>query len=344
MPDGGGTWKDVGSGLSSDNISPFTLLIERGAIYAGTYVGVYRSTDLGDHWTLGSEGLPSPSDVLSLVKGGDLLFAGTEYGVYVSSDQGSRWYADTVGLPKSPFGGNLPVGSFLLIDSTIYAGTADAVYRRRMDARGWESVNTGIPIQFLYHPRVNILVRDRTNIYAATDFCTGSVYASSNLGENWVLVSGGLPQGWAGCYQSVYSLAVWNGEVFAGGDFGIYRSTNAGRDWLDANAGLPRGPAQDLFVPSIASTSTNLFAGTFAGIFRLGRGDSIWRPVFTTYPGKVEVRALGATGGNLFVETYSHYWNGAIDGIYRSTDFGNRWSTDTSLMLGHVSSFLPIGR
>ncbi len=337
--DAGSTWREIRSGLPPNFYSAFTLLINRNIIYAGTDGGVFRSTNWGDDWMLAAAGLPSSSGVHSLIGVENKLVAGTGFGVYESSDSGDTWQPDTSGLPKDYYGGELPVNSLVVVDSFLVAGVSDGVYRRYIGGGRWAASNSGIPLDVSHHPRVNSLLFSGGRLYAATDFCGASVYVSTDKGGSWTWASKGFLPNYSGCYLSVWSFGASESAIFAGTQYGMYRSTDAGNNWMIADSGLPLGPAGDLFVTSYSSSGARLFASTFSGVFRLNAGDSVWRPIFTTYPKMVVDLAMGGAGGNLFRMAHGNYWNGSIQYMYRSTDHGDIWSIDTTPRLASISSF-----
>ena len=85
------------------------------SIFAGTWGDwIYRSTDMGAHWKLLSNGMTNP-DIQAFAFSGSYTFVGTAGGVYRSTDNGNTW--DSVGLS------NKSISSFLVYDNYIFAGT-----------------------------------------------------------------------------------------------------------------------------------------------------------------------------------------------------------------------------
>jgi hypothetical protein len=266
--DNGLDWMEMSTGLAPSFYEAFTLLILQDKLFAGTTDGVYRSTDWGEHWTLLASGLPSPPYVYTLTKINDVLVAGTNYGAYYTSDCGNNWLADTTGLPKDYYGTSLPINSIVVADSFLLAGTYNGVCRRNIKGHNWTPANNGIPLNVYSYLRINSLIAEGTRIFAATDFCSGSVYFSNDLGNSWTMMSNGMPTNSSGCYLPVYSFAINRNTLLAGTQYGIYRSSDSGQHWEPYNAGLPLGPASDLYVPCLVSLGKEFFAGTFGGVFR----------------------------------------------------------------------------
>ena len=93
-------------------------------LFAGTFGGVFLSTDNGSSWTAVNTGLMDPF-VDALAVSGPNLFAGTGGGVFLSTNNGSSWTAVNNGL-TSTF-----VRAFAVSDTSLFAGTSGGgVWRR----------------------------------------------------------------------------------------------------------------------------------------------------------------------------------------------------------------------
>jgi len=113
--DGGQTWREHNVGWTNDGV--FSLVTHPDnpdVIYAGTYNGVNRSTDRGEHWELWDEGWPAEQWVFSIVfdptdpdtmyacaKNGEDMGRGRDgfHGTVMKSvDGGATWFEVTTGL------------------------------------------------------------------------------------------------------------------------------------------------------------------------------------------------------------------------------------------------------
>lgn len=143
---------------------------------------------------------------------------------------------------------------------------------------------------------------------------TGSLYLSSNSGNNW--------------FQSelhdkfVYSFAVNGSHVFAGSTDGVFHSTNSGNNWLKTSLSVKNNENNPNCndVNAIAISGTTLFAGTCQGIYRSIDNGKSWDKTSL----KSEVVFSVAVNGN------SIYAGVSGSGLYRSTDNGESWK-QTSL-------------
>jgi ligand-binding sensor domain-containing protein len=101
-------------------------------LFAGTYGGVFLSTDSGAHWT--GTGL-SPAWVNSLRLTDGNLFAGTDRGVFVSTDLGTTWNAASVGLTATF------VFSLGISGGSLFVGTNSGAWGRPL-----QEMFTSIPV------------------------------------------------------------------------------------------------------------------------------------------------------------------------------------------------------
>ena len=118
-------------------------------LFAGTPIGVFRSTDAGTSWVQLDSGFTSKyiysMAVVPNGSGGTNLFAGTDGdGVFLSSDNGVSWVNANSGLANKYI-------YTLVVDGTdLVAGTDGGVYRRPlMDlVTSVEKVSSGVPERF----------------------------------------------------------------------------------------------------------------------------------------------------------------------------------------------------
>ncbi len=230
---GGGLWKTDNMGISWRNISDgfFTTATigaiavapsDRNVVYVGTGEhaprgvmthsgdGVYRSTDAGKTWAkVGLEATrhisrivvhPTNPDVLLVAAQGALYGPNAERGIFKSTDGGATWK------------------KVLFVDERTGAAelSMDATNPRILYAAMWE--------------------HGRTPWQVISGGPGSGLYKSTDLGETWTKMSGGLPT-----KMGKMAIAVSPSEperVYAliesesdGNDRGLWMSTNAGRSW-----------------------------------------------------------------------------------------------------------------
>jgi hypothetical protein len=103
------------------------------------------------------------------------------------------------------------VTDLVMIGTTIFAGTGSGVYRLN-NTGVWTAVNSGLSDTYL-----NTLAVSGSYLYAGTN---GGVSLSTDNGDNWSTVNGGLPGG--GVYAA--DLAVNSTYIYMVSGFSVYRS------------------------------------------------------------------------------------------------------------------------
>ena len=124
-------------------------------LFAGTYVGVFLSTNNGTSWTEVNSGLTN-TNVRSLAVSGTNLFAGTHGGgVFLSTNNGASWTAVNNGL-VSPF-----VYAFAVSGGNLFAGTlgnGGGVFLSTNNGTSWTLVNNGLTSINVYALAVSVQI------------------------------------------------------------------------------------------------------------------------------------------------------------------------------------------
>jgi hypothetical protein len=258
--DNGGNWILAGTPFSG-----FSEMLSVGTnLFAGTRSGVFLSTDNGTSWTPVNTGLLD-SNVMALAISGTNLFAGTDTGVFLSTNNGTNWSDISAGLPRG-FYGIITVGALAVDGTNLFAGSSGrglkayhesgrGVFLSTDFGTNWAAVNNG-----LTDTSVSALAISGTNLIAGTAHpgwdAGGGVFLSTNSGASWTQTN---LQG-----HGVLSFAVSGSSLFAGAWLGgVFLSTNNGTSWTQVNTGL-----LDTIATALAISGTNLFAGTYSGVWR----------------------------------------------------------------------------
>ncbi len=254
-----GSWTTCGSGLNNDGWGmddiPLVMISYGGSLYAG---GKFTSA------------------------GGDPL--NPQITMYIARFDGANWS---------------PVGSGLnehITDMTIYdnqlivsgyftsAGGIDANYIAAWDGGSWHALGTGMSSSNV--AKVTALTVYNDELYAGGYFEAAGGNSAANIakwdGNIWSPVGDGLN-------GQLYTLASYNGKLYAGGDFGNYIAEWDGVQWSSAGGGT-NGSVNFLFVKN-----NKLYAGgnfTAAGD-QSAKNIAVWSDNIalvknekTTYPGK----------------------------------------------------------
>ncbi len=197
----GGPWHLLARKLSARNVT--SVAAHNGTLLAGTTAGIFRSDDLGESWTVASEGLTNDHVrwVTFHPKGGGLAFAGTEpAAIFVSSNGGQTWTIRSEvaelrkkyqwSLPYSPAAG--AVRDFAFHGDRGYAAVEQGGLLRSDDrgkswavAPGSESRPNQQPNPGFLHPDVHSVIVHPSSpdtLFAATG---GGLYRSLDGGEGW---------------------------------------------------------------------------------------------------------------------------------------------------------------
>ena len=284
-------------------------------VLVGPGGGLYRSTDRGKNWIFLENG-PAPAGFDAFAVHGKDIFVGVNHayldgGVFLSSDDGLNWIRINNGMTSNE------VSALAATDSILFAGTSHGgVYVSTNRGANWAEANNGLSGS--YGLAVASLAVSGETIIAGT--WGGGVFLSSDNGMNWNESNEGLGD------KHVLSLLVHGPTMFAGTAIGgVYRSDDGGAKWNSINSGLPIGVPAQGFLP-IAISDTVLFAGFDAvapGVYRSTNGGSSWTVVDSGLPGQAinSVMCLAANDSNVFV---------GGNGVFRSSDLGSYWISDTS--------------
>ena len=91
-------WQKVSNGLDGLAGLVKSIAASETILFAATLVGVYLSTDNGEHWTAVSR-VCDDNRILSITTGGRNIFAGTVgEGIFLSNNNGASWTPVNNGL------------------------------------------------------------------------------------------------------------------------------------------------------------------------------------------------------------------------------------------------------
>jgi photosystem II stability/assembly factor-like uncharacterized protein len=312
-------------------------------MYAGTPVGIFKTTDAGANWSAVNAGLPSdtnghlyictlaidpqtPSIIYAIyaVTSADVGFWGGG-GVFKSADGGVNWTRlNTPGAALT----DLTTG--LAIDpqnpSIIYVGNGYGVIKTTDGGASWTWVNFGFPVSpnFIL-PNQNVAVttlaidaRNPGTVYAGSFqySATGSaVFKTTNGGASWKAVSSGLTGFHHAEILAIDSQSpstIYARAVGAGGSL-LFKTTNGGANWTGVNSGLPNNVTALAIDPQ---NSSMVYAGTGSGVFRSTDGGTNWIPVnsglttlfvstLATDPQSPGTVYAGTSDGSVFAMTFA---------------------------------------
>ena len=254
----------VHAGSPGGNLIIYTFAGSGSNLFAGTYGGVYKTTNQGTTWTSVNNGLPA-IHVYALLFIGTDLYAGTlGSGVFRSTNYGASWSSLNSGLT------NLNILSFVKSGSNLFTGTfGGGVFLSTNNGASWAPRNGGLP----GNTQISALIMFGTTLFAGT--YADQVFRSTNNGLNWTLSNSGLPN------SDVVAFSILGNSLFsASRAFGnsIYKTTDNGTTWISCNTGL----RNDYYCNSLCSEGSNIFTGSDGvGVYLSTNNGANWTAVNT---------------------------------------------------------------
>ncbi len=144
--DNGSFWS-VYAGLPGASVAAF-FLHPNGTVFAGTFSGLYRSTDGGVSWI--SSGLGQSANAFALAPTGS-IYAATNYnGVYVSTDGGGSWSTVNSGLPTLSLNTLILAGDNRLLVGTHSASLYRSTYAVPVELASFTAERAGSRVRLLW--------------------------------------------------------------------------------------------------------------------------------------------------------------------------------------------------
>ena len=308
-----------------------------GALYAGTYEGLYRSTDNGERWTrLRTAVDPVNVNALAVDSTNAIIAACENWGVQISTDRGTSWRR----LGDWQYGARRVAVD---ADNRIMLGgytDRGAIMRLSDDSTSWEIELelSGAHIQDLsFAPDGTALVASwRGCVYSRR---RGGMWTYSALGLECreALAVRMLPGGAVLCGTEcglfradslggafrhvegvlsdriIYSIDVDRDTVIVGTTgFNLFRSTDRGRTWRELYEGL-----ETPTIWTLMKSGGRVYCGTEQGVHVSRDNGTHWRAINDGL-GMLDVRRLAVNSrGHLFAAT--------PNGVHRTTDRGVTW-------------------
>lgn len=298
--DNGDTWNTTS--LTTNNIRQM-VQAENGDVLAVTNVGVYKTSDDGENWTLSNNGITT-TNTYAIHKNsfGTVFCTAGISKVYKSTDNGNNWAEVGSGLPSS-------IIYCLNSNSSnvMYAGTLFGLYKSTNDGSTWtEDSLDNIVINTLHFNSSDDLIVGTNN---------EGVFKSQQANSPFVKINDGL--------KNTYITAMTYGldSILYVGTYssGFFKTSNFGNTWIDISEDIIGLSGNSPTVFSLLThPNGDIIAGTYnQGIFRTTNNGDYWLQEisgFTTY-----------SIYSLAVDKQGNLLAGSTGKLYRSTDFGQNW-------------------
>lgn len=289
--DNGNNWQNINRPVTYSKLS--SIVFSEDCIYVSSnYNGVFKSTDNGNYWSAVGENIKSLI-LHSMFYANNTIFAATNSdGIYYIGKNKIAWKRSN--WESSFFTAN----SFAVNDNRIFAGTGEnSIFYSDSDGKYWSKVTSA------YFEDLRTIFVYRNYIYAG---CS-NLLRSSNNGAGWTQLNSAP--------GSISAMAAIDDKLYAvNRNDGLFVSTDFGDNWKK----LGFSP-QDKYTYCIAGYGSNIFLGTYFGIYRSTDNGVNWELATRGFWDKYFT----------IVYSLSIYKNaitaGTSDGIYRSTDNGNEW-------------------
>lgn len=250
--------------------------------------GLYKSTNLGDHWDYVLGGFP----INTIAINGSNIFLGTYNGIFRSTDGGLSW--------SGANGPTSKVSSFTFSGSNIFAGSYSGVYSSTDNGDTWDFLSAG-------PTNIMALAADEQKIIAGT--YDQGIFTSTDLGNTWAIINDGLID------KHILSLSIGDSIVLAGTNFGMFHLTGTSTSWTPCSY-TPYN------ISFLTTTLNYTFAGGSFGVCRSTDNGMSWLNSYSEYlvnDYEYYVTDLISLNNELFASYYNY-------GVCKSTDYGANWS------------------
>lgn len=190
------------------------------------------------------------------------IYHGMQY-LFKSIDSGNSWKRISPDLSnnnkqkmgKTPYAINhqaiTAIAESPLKKGQLIVGTDDGrIWISLNDGDSWAPINKGLP-ENAHVSRLVASIYGQSTLYVTLndrreDNITAYIYKSTDLGQNWVPITGNLP---ASPVNVIREDPAKKNILYCGTDQGIYISRDAGKKWIPLNNNLPGVVSvQDLFI------------------------------------------------------------------------------------------------
>lgn len=280
-------------------------------VYAGTYNGLYKSTNAGNNWS--GPFISSEVSIEEIEVKNNIVFAGERgSGVYKSVDGGITWAKSDSCMTSGDF--RAVVVNPDNPNEIFAAGWRYGIHKSVNSGKTWEYLTVNPVLDYAAGLCMTYEPGNSQVIYLGTS--GDYIWKTTDGGITWQQKSSGLDA------YSIKSIAITpsNPEIVYcssvyGGEL-IYKSTNGGDNWFSSVTGLSGNRASIVIVDPV--NPDIVYAGLNTGVFKSTNSGDLW----TATPLTNSIVSLVA----VMVDTNTIIYAGTqFEGVYKSTDQGESW-------------------
>lgn len=372
--DGGVTWSELTSGLPTSGISRIALAVTPAnedyvyAIYANSsnngYMGLYRSTNGGNTWSLMSN---SPN-ILGWSTSDPSGQAWYDLCLAVSPTNANEIYSGGVNVYRSTNGGTNWVSYSLSMHvdhhdlwfipgtNILFSGNDGGVYKKSVGQNIWTNLSAGLKITqfyrlgcsalnsfiiagsqdngtFLKNSTSHLPVYGGDGMEAKIDYSnTNIMYACSQNGGLGRSTNGGSsftsikPSGATGAWITPYEMHPTDPQTLFAGFVEVYKTTNRGTSWSTISS---FGGSSSLTILEVCKTNPDyIYVARPTGFFkRTTNGGTSWSNINYPYSGSMTSLEIHPENPNIIWVTYSGY--SSNNKVFYTSNAGISWNNIT---------------